>query len=119
MDDDDGNEASKPKTQSGPVQRVQHEEYDQSPVADDTPVISTGDDTGEEPRKVPAKPPTPLQKKKLIKDLLDKQSKIPLKTTRDYEECCQVITGLAITDDNLDAIIGKITDLQYGNLDKE
>src|SRR3954464_10151190 len=51
VDDDDGNEASKPKRQVVQTSRVVKDEYDQTPVGDDAPVISTGDDTGEEPPK--------------------------------------------------------------------
>src|SRR5215216_5617054 len=91
-DDDDGNEASKPKKQIWPVKRVQQDEYDQSPVADDVAVISTGDDTGGAPitprssilhtpePEAPAWAKPVTEKKRVIKDLLDKQSMVELKT---------------------------------------
>jgi hypothetical protein len=47
-------------------QTLAGEDYDTSPVADDASVVSTGDDTGEEPPTAPAKapkPPTPFRKR--------------------------------------------------------
>jgi hypothetical protein len=109
VDDDDGNEASKPKRRAS---------YDTSPVSDDADVTSTGDDLGADPPKAPAKAPTPLQQKKMIKDLLDKQSLVPLKTQQDYADACNVITGLELTEANYAEIIRKITDLRNGKLDE-
>jgi phage recombination protein Bet len=97
------------------------EGYDNSPVADDVEVISTGDDTGEEPPKAsapPRKEPTLGQKKALVQQLLDKQSAVELKTPKDYTEACYTITGLKLAEDNYDLIIRKITDIQYGILNE-
>src|SRR5215210_9397470 len=92
-DDDDGNEASKPvkKTWQAPHKQ---EEYDQSPIADDAPVIVAAAD------EAPKFQRTEKEKKARVKALLDKQSLTDLKTKTDYEEACLFMTDLVLAPEN-------------------
>jgi phage recombination protein Bet len=86
------------------------EGYDTSPVADDVEAVSTGDDMGDAPKFRR----TSNEKKKRIKDLLDTQSLVELRSKGDYEEACLTMTKLELKPENFDEIISKLNALQHG-----
>lgn len=127
VDDDDGNEASKPK-----------HKYDNTPIPDDAEAISSEDDYSDvvpfpnnhskdvgiplDPpatKKAPAKKATApakkafgyvsfTEKKRIIKDLIDSLSLTDLTEKEEYETYVKDNTGLDLTAPNYDAIIARL-----------
>lgn len=111
VDDDDGNEASKPK-----------HKYDTTPIEDDAEAVSSEDDYSDlvpfDPpaKKTPAKAPAKkassyvsfTEKKRMIKDLIDSLSLTDLTEKEEYEAYVKENTGLDLTAPNYDAIIKRL-----------
>lgn len=114
VDDDDGNEASKPK-----------HKYDNTPIPDDAEAISSEDDYsdvvpfGMPAKKASAKKATApakkafgyvsfTEKKRIIKDLIDSLSLTDLTEKEEYEAYVKENTGLDLTAPNYDAIIKRL-----------
>lgn len=100
VDDDDGNEASKPKRK-----------YDTTPVKENAPVMVTGADDINEivPSTTKKKAPTFEDKRREIKDLADSISSTMLVTKDDYALWVKKTTGLELTPPNFDPIIERLT----------
>lgn len=106
-EDDDGNEASRPKSR-----------YDTTPVPDDAEAVSSEDDdfaeaTTPKPKaKAPAKKTTGYvsftEKKRIIKDLVDSLALTDLTEKEEYEAYVKENTGLDLTAPNYDAIIKRL-----------
>lgn len=102
-EDDDGNEASKPKRS-----------YDRAPVADDAPVEVLGTDDIEEivPSKkigsTSGKYMTFAEKKRVIKDLIDSLTLNVLDTKEEYEQYVKSNTGLELSAPHYDEIIVRL-----------
>lgn len=102
VEDDDGNEASKPKRH-----------YDHTPIEDDAAVVVSGaDDINDivptKPRTTPAKTKTVAEKKREIKDLIDGITLNMLETKKDFEDYVKTQTGLELVASNYDAIIERL-----------
>lgn len=101
VDDDDGQEASKPKPK-----------YDTTPIEDDAAVaVSGSDDINEivpskKPAKATAKKYTTFdEKKRIIKDLVDTMALTMLDSKEEYESYVKSNTGLELSAPHFDEII--------------
>jgi hypothetical protein len=108
-DDDDGNVGSQPKRAEKKTWQVPHR---QEPYDAEEPIIVVGPDT-DEPPAAPKFQRSPSEKRKRVKELLDKQSLVDLKTKEDYEDACSAVTGLKLEPANFDEIISKLNALQH------
>lgn len=108
-DDDDGNAGTQPKTAVKQTWQVPHR---QEPYEAEEPVIVVGTDT-DEPPAAPKFQRSPNERRKRVKELLDKQSLTELKTATDYKEACLFTTDLVLAEENFDAIISKLNALQH------
>lgn len=111
VDDDDGNEASKPKIK-----------YDTTPIEDNAPAFSSEDEAFAEATtpKPKAKVAAPVkktgyvsftEKKRMIKDLCDNISLTDLGTKEEYEHYVKENTDLDLVAPNYDEIIKRLTAL--------
>jgi hypothetical protein len=112
-DDDDGNAGSQPKRAEKKTWQMPHR---QEPYDAEEPVIVVGTDT-DEPPAAPKFQRTPTEKRRRIKELLDKQSLIDLKTKEDYVDASTAMVGLPLKPEFYDQIIKKLTDLQHEQAD--
>lgn len=91
--------------QSTPAEEMPNDNYDQSPVADDVPVVSYGAE--EDPQPVPM---TELQKKQRIVKLL-KEKGVDVTDKKACEYYIADATGLALVEGNYDSIITSLESL--------
>lgn len=95
------------------------EQYDQTPVKEDAiPTVHFDDNesdisgTSAPGRKIEYKDPTPLQQKKIIKDLADSIVMVPLEGTKEYTDWLETQTGLKLEPANYAEIIDRLKALK-------